>query len=197
MKILDIEQQTQEWYTAKAGLPSSSNFDKIVTTKGDFSKQAQQYMYRLAGERITGERESTFQSAAMKRGCILEEEARVLYEMLTGETVNQVGLCIADEGFVTSPDGLVGDDGLLEVKCPLMATHVEYLLKGKLPMTYFQQVQGQLLVTGRKWCDFMSYYPAMKPLIVRVERDEDFINTLKDTLIGFCKELDIMVEKIK
>jgi len=197
MKILDIQQQTPEWYQAKVGIPSSSNFDKIITTKGEPSKQSQKYLYKLAGEFVAGKSEETYQNASMLRGVELEAEARQCYELITGETVKQIGLCIADEGYACSPDGIVGDDGLLEIKCPLAATHVGYLLKNNLPSDYFQQVQGQLLVTGRKWCDFMSYYPGIKPLIIRVERNEKFITALKVELEIFCNELKEIVNKIK
>ena len=110
-----------------------------------------------------------------------------------------VGLCYLDEhrNFSCSPDGLVGEDGGLEIKCPLIHTHVEYLLDGKLPTKYVQQVQGSMLISGRKWWDFMSYYPGLKPLVVRVERDEKFIAKLKDELNKFCFELKAIVQKLK
>jgi hypothetical protein len=112
--------------------------------------------------------------------------------------VEQVGLCYSDDKkFACSPDGLVGEDGGLEIKCPLVATHIGYLLNGELPSDYFQQVQGCLFVTGRKWWDFMSYSPGLKPFIIRVKRDEGFISLLKGSLITFCKELDEITERIR
>jgi putative phage-type endonuclease len=197
MRIVECEQGSVEWFQAKAGVPSASNFDKIVTTTGFASKQKVKYMYRLAGETITGMPEETYQNMAMARGIELEDEARMFYEITTSSTVEQVGFCIADEGFACSPDGLVGKDGLIEIKCPSMAVHVEYLLDGSLPKTYFQQVQGQMLVTGRRWCDFVSYYPAIKPLVVRVERNEEFLDKLKIELVSFVQELKEVANKIK
>ena len=197
MKIITAEQQTPEWYKARAGIPSASNFDMIVTSKGEPSKQAQKYMYRLAGERITGIPEETYQNAAMARGVELEAEARSYYELTTGQTVEQVGFFVHDDGFGCSPDGLVGEDGLIEIKCPSMAVHVGYLLDNKVPTDYFQQTQGQLLVTGRKWLDFISYYPLMKPLVVRIERDEVFLRKLKVELKMFVKQLEEVVNKIR
>lgn len=197
MKIIQVEQGSPEWHACRAGVPSASNFDMIVTSKGEPSKQAQKYMYRLAGERITGMPEETYQNAAMVRGCEMEAEARMFYEMTNDCKVEQVGFCLADGGWGCSPDGLVNGDGLIEIKCPSMAVHVGYLLDGKIPTDYFQQTQGQLLVTGRKWIDFISYYPAMKPLIVRVERDEVFIGKLQSELEKFVAELEEIVNKIK
>lgn len=197
MKILDIQQQTPEWYQARAGVPSASNFDKVVTTKGELSKQVEKYAFQLAGEAILGTKEETYQNDAMKRGVMLEPEARLCYEVMTGNSVQQVGLCIADGGYACSPDGLVGDDGLLEIKCPSLAVHVSYLIDNALPSDYFQQVQGQMLVTGRKWCDFCSYYPGLKTLIIRVNRDDVFCNKLHDALVGLVKNVSEIVSKIK
>ena len=199
MKILDHIQGSEEWFAARCGIPTSSNFDKILTTKGVVSKQREKYLYRLAGEKITGKSEETYRNDAMLRGQEMEAEARALYELMTGSKVEQVGLCITEEPTVygASPDGLVGKDGLLEIKSPLISTHVGYLLNKELPMDYYQQLQGQLLVTGRKWVDFFSYYPAMKPLLIRVEPDKVFLKALKVELEIFAKELDELVEKIK
>jgi len=196
MRIIDCIQGTPEWFAARLGVPSASNFDKIVTTKGEPSKQAQEYMYKLAGEYVSGSQEDTYQNAAMLRGTELEDEARAYYQMLNDVMVQQVGFCIAD-GFGCSPDGLVGEHGLVEIKCPSVAVHVEYILNGKLPTAYFQQVQGQLLVTGREWCDFISYYPLLRPFIIRVGRDSDFIDTLAKELKSFCKQLNETSERIK
>ncbi|HDY86625.1 MAG TPA: exonuclease, partial [bacterium] len=184
---------------ARAGIPSSSNFDKIVTTKGVASKSAQKYMYQLAGEKITGLKAETYQSKIMEQASITEGEARDFYELVNDVKINQVGFCYRDDRklYGASPDGLIGDDGLVEIKCPLLSTHVGYLLEAKLPTDYFQQVKGQLLVTGRKWVDFVSYYPGIKPLMVRVVRDEGFIASLNFELDLFCAELKQITEKIR
>ena len=199
MKILEIEQGSPEWHQARCGLPTASCFDKIIDATGKQSKSRKKYLYQLAGERITGKAEETYQNGAMLRGKEMEGEARELYELVTGETVQQVGLCLADGKFQygASPDGLVGEDGGLEIKCPLIVNAVTYLIDGKLPSDYFQQVQGQLLVTGRKWVDFLSYYPGMKPLLIRILPDPEFQQLLKAELESFCKELDLIVETIK
>jgi putative phage-type endonuclease len=199
MIILTDAQGTPEWMAARIGKPTASNFDKIVTMDGKPSKQRQKYMYQLAAERLTGQKEESFQSAAMQRGIEMEEEARSIYEILTGNTVEQVGLCHRDEKclYGASPDGLVGEDGLVEIKCPTSAVHVSYLLNGELPSDYFHQVQGQLFITGRKWVDFFSYYPGIAPLIVRVEPDAKFAAALEKELNAFCEELDTITEKLR
>ena len=199
MIICEMPQQTDLWYAEKAGLPSASNFDKIITIEGKPSKQREKYMYSLSAERITKKKEDTFQSFSMQRGVELEAEARQYYELINDCEVRQVGLCYPNEDkkYGCSPDGLVLEDGGLEIKCPTAAVHVGYLLDGKLPSDYFQQVHGSLLVTGRRWWDFLSYYPGLRPLIIRVEPDKKFIKALEIELEKFCCELSALVEKIR
>lgn len=198
MRIIECQQYSPEWFTERCGIPTSSNFDRILDNEGNPSKQRKRYLYQVAGERITKKAEDTYVNAAMIRGLELEAEARSFYELVTGRIVTQVGLCLSDELPVgSSPDGLVSHDGVLEIKCPLIHTQVGYLLDGKLPEDYFPQVQGQLFVTGRKWCDFLSYYPSMRPLLVRVEADPAFQEALKRELGQFCTDLDKVVDKIK
>lgn len=197
MKIVQCEQKTPEWYAARCGIPTSSEFDKIIATTGKVSTQRTKYLYQLAGERISKMPSESYQSAAMLRGIEMEDEARRFYEFSTGVEVQKVGFCLSDDGKCgASPDSLVGEDGGLEIKCPLVHTHVGYLLGNKLPTDYFPQVQGQLFVTGRKWFDFVSYYPGLKPLVVRVRPDVEFHKALKRELIGFCNELDQVIKKI-
>lgn len=199
MIISKSEQGTEEWFKERAGIPTASNFDKIVTTKGVASKSAKKYMYQLAGERITGTKEETYQNANMTRGIELEGEARQAYSLLTDRSVEEVGLCYLDDNRAVgaSPDGLVGDHGLIEIKCPTLAVTVEYLMNEKCYMAYWQQLQGQLYVTGRMWVDYVTYFPGMPLNVVRVERDEGFIESLKFELNIFNAELNKVVETIK
>jgi len=199
MIIIDAIQRSPEWFAARAGVPSASSFDKIITTDGKLSKQAMKYLYQLAGERITGKAEESYTNSVMLRGIEMEAEARELYRLITDSLAQEVGFCMTEGPAVygASPDGMVDEDGLLEIKCPQMATHVGYLLENVLPTEYIQQTQGQLLVTGRKWLDFMSYYPGMKPLIIRVVPDVKFQAILKCELENFCLELDRVAEKIR
>ena len=198
MIILDVEQGSLAWLQARAGLPCSSNFDRIITTKGEPSAQRQKYLYTLTGERLTGMPMETYTNGNIERGKELEAEARAAYEFITDNEVKQVGFCLNEgRSYGNSPDGLIGEDGGLEIKCPTLSVAVEYLDKGKLPTAYWQQLQGALLVTGREWWDFCSYFPGLPPLIVRVERNEEFIEKLHDELVVFCIELDELTARIK
>lgn len=198
MKVIDVEQGSLEWIAVRCGVFSASNFDKLITTKGEPSKQAQKYIFQVAAERASGIKEEGFQSAAMTKGIETEQEAVDFYELEKGVEVKTCGFITDDAGLVgCSPDRLVGEDGLLEVKCPLPHTHVEYLLEGNLYMDYLQQVQGQLFITGRKWCDLISYSRGLRPVIVRVEADKEFHAKLDAVLKKACVELEQIVEKIK
>lgn len=196
MKMLDCAQKSSEWYTARCGIPTASEFSKIITTKGKRSEQRLKYLYRLAGERVTGISEENYQSFDMMRGEEIEEEARQFYQIVTDNIVNPVGFCLADDGYGSSPDGLINDDGILEIKCPKLSTHVGYLIDDVLPLEYFQQVHGNLLVTGRQWCDFFSYFPGIKPFILRVTKDEIFHPLLQIELQAFCAELETIYQKL-
>lgn len=198
MKVYDFEQYSPEWWETRLGKPTASNFSKIVKMDGKPSTQSQKYMWQLAGELVCGKAEETYQNATMLKGLEREAEARTFYEFNKDVEVKQVGICISDDGtHGASPDGLVGDDGNLEIKCPIIATHVGYLLKGNLLKDYFQQVQGQMFVTDRKWTDLLSYYPGLKPVLIRVERDEEFIMNLRVELRMFCEGLNEVINKIK
>jgi len=194
---LDVIQGGPEWFMARAGTPSASNFDKIVTTKGEPSKQAKNYLYELAGERIAGPKPETYQSAAMSRGLDLQAEASAYFELVMGVEVQQTGICYADDKrFSCSPDGLMENCGL-EIKCPLIHTHVGYLLAGVLPTDYFQQVQGSMLVMGFSHYWFCSYYPGLPALILDVQRDWVFTAKLSVALKDFCNELDSVENKLR
>lgn len=197
MKIIDCEQGSPGWYKIRCGIPTASGFDKIVTSRGEPSKQREGYLYQLAGERITKCPAETYQNEDMLKGKQLEDEARKYYEFAYRVKVKQVGFCLEEKLYGCSPDGLVGPGGLLEIKCPKGSTHVKYLLDDKVPLDYWQQLQGQLLVTGRTWVDFMSYVPGMKPLIVRVKKDKKFLIALERELKVFCANLEKIVRRIK
>ena len=196
MRIDQNEQGSPEWLAARLGIPSASMFAKIVTTKGIWSASADAYINQLVAERLTGEREEGFQSHHMLRGTELEPDARDLYSLMSDAEVTEVGFCLHDTlSAGCSPDGLIGEDGGLEMKCPAPSTHVEYLRGGVLPSKYKQQVMGCLWITGREWWDFVSYHPTMKPLIVRVERDEEYIAALEKCVTKAVNLIDENVEK--
>lgn len=179
MRISKFEQGSQEWLESRLGKPTASNFGKLITPTGKPSTSAEGYINELIAQRITGELPEFYTNEAMARGNELEPAAKALYELSNDVEVVEVGLCLHDTlECGASPDGLVGDDGGIEIKCPLPHTHVAYLRDGKIPSKYIPQVQGCLWITGREWWDFMSYHPAMEDLIVRVYRDEEYIKLL-------------------
>lgn len=198
MICVNVEQGSPEWFALRAGIPTASNFDKIITSKGEPSKQAQKYMYQLAGERILGTCEQGYTNHHMERGKIVEEEARQYYELVNDVLVEQVGLCYKNDKrrFSCSPDGIIGSQGGLEIKCPTIAVHVEYLKGNKLPTTYFQQVQGSLYVCEVDYWDFLSYYPGLKKLEIRIDPDFKFHRMLESRLNEFCDQLDELVKEI-
>jgi len=198
VRIIECEQGAPEWLEARLACPSASSFAKLITSAGKASAQSDAYINQLVAERITGE--STFFQITdpMQRGMDLEPQARTAYEMESGNLVDQVGFLKHDTLEAgASPDGLVGENGGLEIKCPMPHTHVEYLRAGRLPTKYFQQVQGCLWISGRDWWDFMSYHPKMEPLIVRVFRDEVFINALECAVIDAVREIELLTMKFR
>lgn len=198
MRVLNHEQGTQEWLTSRLGCPSGSGFDKLITSTGKPSTQSEGYINQLIAELITGKPTEFKVTEAMERGTELESMAREFYELASGNEVQEVGFCMHDVlRCGVSPDGLVGEDGGLEIKCPAPHNHVAYLREGKLPTKYKQQVMGCLWVTGRDWWDFVSYHESMPALIVRVHRDEDFINALATEVAKAVDTIDIEVNRLK
>lgn len=190
--VTDIEQGTPEWRSMRLGIPTASCFDRIVTpAKGELSAQSGTYLNELLAEWLSGAPGDSFTSGWTERGTELEPEARAYYAFERDADVQQVGFVFADSTRMVgcSPDGLVADGGIVEFKCPKPSTHIGYLLAGSLPTTYRAQVQGSLMVTGREWCDFVSYCPALPTLIVRVERDVEFIVRLRAALAAFIDRI--------
>ena len=197
MKIIDCIQGSPEWHAARLGVASASNFSKILA-KGQ-GKTRKAYMLRLAAEILSSEPQETYSNAAMERGIEIEPQAREYYEGLNGVKVEQVGFCKLDDNIGCSPDGLVGTDGGIEIKCPNTTTHITYILADKLPSEYVAQVQGSLWVTDRKWWDFISFDPRLKgrpSWSIRVERDEAYINKLAIEVNQFIIELEELIAGI-
>jgi len=194
----DIEQGSPQWFQEHAGKPGASSYNKIVTTRGEPSKQANDYALQLAGEYLLGTVEHGYTSFAMQRGLEMEAEAREYYEFINDVEVQQVGMIYKDErqDRLCSPDGLMDGKGL-EIKSPMLKAHIKYLLGGKLPTEYFCQVQGSLYITGFETWDFMSYYPGLKPFLITVRRDEKFISALAKELDKFIDNLILTIKKIK
>ena len=191
MIVHPVTQGTPEWLAIRAGIPTASCFDKIVTKSGKPSAQAEKYMRRLLAERIMGHPVTEAISYWMGRGNQLEADAVAYYEGVREADTVPVGFVTNDDRTIgASPDRLVGDDGLLEIKVPAEHTHVGYLLTRAVDAEYYPQVQGQLWVTGRAWSDIMAYHPEMPPALIRVERDDAFIETLASAVTRFSVELE-------
>jgi len=197
--LIDIPQRSESWFEAICGNVGASSIDKIITTKGEPSKSRDDYMMALAAERITGKQEFTQPTQAMLNGIEREAEAKALFELAHGVEIQEIGLIYKDDRKLChcSPDGLIDDNGGYEVKNPLAKTHVKYLLGGKLPTEYFCQVQFSLFVSEREYWFFMSHYPAMRPLMLKIERDEKWIEKCEAEIERFNQELDELVKKIK
>lgn len=181
MIALDMAQGSPEWLEARLGVPTASCFDKLITPTGKSSTQADGYANTLIAEWLSGASAGADLSGNqwVQRGNELEPQARAYYEFQTDCSVQQIGFVLRDDRQVgCSPDGLVTDVGLVEIKCPAPHTHVGYLLSGEAPAQYRPQVQGQMWITERNWCDFLSFHPLMPPVLVRVERDDKYIKTL-------------------
>ena len=191
----NIEQGTEEWFGLRRGRFTASMFYKLMsnkTTKG-YNDVLQQVVF----ERLTGKTPPSYVNDAMLRGTELEPVARQDYVFTTNNEVEQVGFVTLDDWVGCSPDGLVGEHGLLEIKCPNWNTHLDYLLADKLPSIYRWQVQGQLYITGREWCDFYSYHPDLESFQKRVERNEKDIEELKERIKESIEEVQLRINKIK
>ena len=193
--IIDCPQGSPEWHMLRLGTVTGTGF-KQVLNKG---KGRGGYMDTLVEELRTLEPRKSYVSEYMEHGTKWEPIARLVYEAVTERTVQQVGFIIKDDFVGVSPDGLVGDDGIIEIKCPKGTTHEKYVDKDRLPPTYRAQVQGLLWVTGRKWVDFMSYHPrpigGERYMIKRVWRDEVYIKTIQSECDRFVKEMKLCLKK--
>lgn len=200
MIVIECEQGTPEWHDARLGIPTASRYGDIVTPKKlELSKSSTTYRNQLLAEWLVGYPiDWSGQGQWMDRGQELEPKARAFYEMLRDVEVRQVGFILRDDRETgCSPDGLVGEDGGLEIKCPAMHTHIDYLLDPeKLVDTYRTQVQGSLYVTGREWWDLMSFNPSLPEVIVRVEPDPAFAAALDAALETFLADLAEAKEKL-
>ena len=199
-----IEQGTPEWFAARLGNVTASRVaDVIAKTKSGYSASRDNYMAQLICERMTNTVAESYSNAAMQWGTETEPLARAAYESYANVLVDQVGYvphpAINRAG--ASPDGLVGADGLLEIKCPNTSTHIETLLSEKVPSKYITQMQWQMACTGRVWCDFVSFDPrlpdGLQLFVSRVEAYSEYITTLEYEVEMFLIELDNKIFKLK
>lgn len=198
MRIIDVEQGSEAWLQARLGCPSGSNFDKLITTTGKPSTSAEGYINQLIAEKLTGRTTEVRVTEWMERGNELEPDARNYYELATDNSVLESGFCKHDKLEAgISPDGFIGSEGGLEIKCPSPAVHVAYLRAGNAPTKYKQQIQGCLWVTERDWWDFVSFHPTMPVLITRVHRDDEYISLLAAEVEKACETIATQYQKLK
>lgn len=201
MIIHDAEQGTPEWFKARCGIPTASCFDKILTAKTmKLSSQHKGYAAFLLAEKLLGRPLDKFEVKPfwMERGNQLEADAAGLYEFMHEVTTQKAGFITTDDASAgCSVDRFVGDEGILEIKCPAPWTHAENLMSDQPDPDYNQQRQGQLWITGRKWVDFMSYHPEMPPSIIRVERDDEYIEKLAEAIAEFNQVLSKALNKLQ
>lgn len=194
MKFHNIDQNTDRWMDLRRGKFTASSFKDLFMN--EITSTYENILYKVVFERLTGESPEYFKSYWMERGHDLEPEARQVYELETFNKVRPGGFWEYSEWVGCSPDGLIGENGLLEIKCPKYNTIIRYMVSQKLPHIYEMQVQGQLFITDRKWCDFMAYHPHLKPLIIKVYRDERKIHELKERLHNIIKKASDIICKI-
>jgi putative phage-type endonuclease len=199
-----MEQRTPEWHAARLGRVTASRVaDVVARTKTGYGSGRANYMAELICERLTGTQGAFYSNAAIQWGVEKEPDARAAYEEAVGMFVVEVGFIphntISMAG--ASPDGLVGDGGLVEIKCPNTATHIDTLLSGFVPNKYINQMQWQMACTGRQWCDFVSFDPrmpeGMQIWIKRVDRDNVLIAELEKEVISFLSELENKIVQLK
>jgi len=199
-----IDQGTPEWHQERCGKATASRIaDIIATTKSGPSASRRNYLAQLVAERLTGTVAESYTNAAMQWGKDTEEQARATYAFLKGADVFKAPFvlhpAILDSG--ASPDGFVGSDGLIEIKCPNTATHIETLLAGKIDAKYLTQMQWQMACTGTLWCDFVSYDPRMPEHLAiwvkRVPRDDAVIEELEAAVRVFLSEVASTVKALE
>lgn len=190
----DLEQGSPEWFAARAGIPTASRFATVMA-KGE-GKTRSEYMRKLAGEILTGEPSEQFSNAHTDRGNAMEDEARETYAFINDAEIQRVGF-IRNGSKGASPDSLVGTNGGLEIKTALPHIQIDRLERDRLPPEHKAQVQGNLWIAEREFWDFVSYWPRLPVLTVRVYRDEEYIANLSSEIDRFNDELAALVERVR
>ena len=199
-----MEQHSPEWFEARLGKVTGSRVaDLMAKTKSGPSASRANYMAELICERLTGEQGERFQNAAMQWGTDNEPLARSAYEFLHAEAVTETGFVVHPfiANFGASPDGLVGSEGLIEIKCPNTATHIDTLLTETVPAKYVTQMQAQMACTGRAWCDFVSFDPRlpdeMQMHVRRIKRDELAISEIEAAVIELLADVEKITSELR
>lgn len=198
-------QGSPEWLESRRGFVGASSINDVMSTtkSGGEAATRRNLRARIVAERLTGICAESFTSTAMQWGIEHEPIARANYEVSKGVDVDQVGFILHPDIKWTgaSPDGLIGNDGLIEIKCPNTATHIDYLLAGVVPSEYKNQMLWQMECTGRKWCDFLSYDPRMpddmQMFLIRYERDDEKIKDIKQAVVKFLDEVDDVLNRLQ
>jgi putative phage-type endonuclease len=198
-----MEQRTEEWFAARLGKVTASRVaDVLAKIKSGESASRKNYKMELVVQRLTNKVGESFTNAAMEWGTEQEPFARMAYEAHTGTFVKEDGFVDHPtiEGFGCSPDGIVGE-GLIEIKCPNTANHIETVLENKAPSKYIPQMQCQMACTGAKWCDFVSFDPRvpedLQLFVVRVERDQEYIDSMEVEVKQFLSEVLDLFNQLK
>jgi putative phage-type endonuclease len=199
-----MKQRSDEWFAARLGKVTASKINDVMATlkSGKEAAGRKDYRAQLVVERLTGQPVETYVNGAMAWGTEHEPDARDSYEFVAGNSVAEIGFVdhptLPMSG--ASPDGLIGEDGLIEIKCPNTATHLGYLLNGKAPAKHIKQMQWQMECTGRKWCDFVSYDPRMpidmQLFVVRVERDEELTKDIVAAVESLLAEVEEVINQL-
>ena len=203
MSFLDIEQGSEAWINARIGRVTASRIaDMMAKTKTGWGAGRKNYMAELIAERLTGQPAQGFSNAAMQWGIDTEPQARAAYEFFRDATVLEIGMVEHPVIPMTSasPDGLIGDDGMIEIKAPNTATHIDTLLAKSIPGKYVKQMQWQMACADRAWCDFASFDPRMpehlRLFVQRVPRNDDGIAEIESAVVEFLAELDKTIEAL-
>jgi predicted phage-related endonuclease len=198
MQIFTCDQGSEEWIQARLGIPTASEFHTVMAIGkgGGESKTRRTYMLKLAGEILTGEQMDSYSNHHMERGKVMEDEARDLYAFMKDASPECVGF-IRNGQKGCSPDSLVGDDGMLEIKTKLPHLQVDCLLADRLPPEHKAQCQGALWVAERQWIDFVSYWPGLPMFVFREERDEEYIAKIAAAVDEFNAELAHAVARVR
>jgi putative phage-type endonuclease len=196
-----VEQRSEEWFKTRLGKVTGSQVSAVLA-KRDSATRAN-YLSELVVERLTGQQQEFYMNDAMQWGTDTEPQARMAYEAFKNVLVDELGFCDHPSivNFGVSPDGLVGDDGLIEIKCPNSKTHIDTVLSKKAPTKYIPQMMAQMACTGRKWCDFVSFDPRLPEdlqlFVVRVDRDDQYIANLEKEVSAFLAEVEETIIKLK
>lgn len=201
-QVPHVSQQSQEWLEQRAGHISASRISDVLAGGKDITRE--KYKIELAIERLTGNpSKNGFKNSHMERGNLLEPEARSTYSLIHDVDVVQVGFIKhpSIKWLGASPDGLIGGDGLIEIKCPTTHVHVTYIMQRIIPRNYMMQMQLQMAVTAREYCDFVSYCenipPRLRLLTIRIVRDDDLIHTLEQAAVKFDQEINELVTELR